>query len=109
MKGMAISAMIVNVKSTRKSFVNTRLAKTLACSLSFFNSFEYIGMKEAFRAPSPNNFLNRFGILIAKKKASDRKPAPKNFAIMTSLIKPRMRLMLVKNANTMDDFFSDIG
>jgi hypothetical protein len=28
---------------------------------------------------------------------------------MTSLIKPRMRLMLVKNANTMDDFFSDIG
>jgi hypothetical protein len=58
------------------------------------------GMKAMLREPSANNLLNRLGILNATKKASELSPAPKNHAMTTSLIKPKIWLTKVAEPTT---------
>ena len=64
------------------------------------------------KEPSAKSLLNRFGILKATKKTSELSPAPKNQAITTSLMKPKMRLNKVDAPTTPAAFvtrvFSDM-
>ena len=58
------------------------------------------GINAALKEPSAKSLLKRFGILNATKKASELNPAPKNQAMTTSLINPKIRLNNVADPTT---------
>ena len=71
------------------------------------------GINATLKEPSAKSLLKRLGILKATKKASEASPAPKNQAITTSLMKPKMRLNKVADPTTPAAFvtrwFSVVG
>jgi len=58
------------------------------------------GIKATLNDPSAKSLLKRFGILNATKNASELSPAPKNQAMTTSLINPKIRLNSVADPTT---------
>ena len=77
------------------------LPSSKASSLPLFVKYSVnTGIKEILRDPSAKSLLKRLGILKATKNASELSPAPKNHAITTSLIKPKMRLSKVAEPTT---------
>jgi hypothetical protein len=76
--------------------LNIKLLDGLSVLLSFVRASEKMGTNAQLKAPSANMLRKKFGILNAAKKASEIRPAPKNFAIKISLAKPNILEIKVK-------------
>ena len=80
------------------SKICTSVTKWRAVFLLFFAiSSSYVGKNTFVNAPSAVIRLKKFGSFRATKKASEAAPAPSTIANNTSLTKPKIRLIAVKN------------
>ena len=90
--------------TTTSSTDNSLMADFAISKASSFPLFMRVsvntGINATLKDPSAKSLLKRFGILKATKNASELNPAPKNQAMTTSLINPKIRLNSVADPTT---------
>ena len=101
MPGIKNSDKIINgitINNKREAIFDVNATPACNPYFSFFSVNK--GINAAEKAPSAKNFLNKFGILKASKKASATAPEPSIEANKISLIKPIILLHNVQKPTT---------
>lgn len=112
---IGINISINNIKIKRKYINIDKIleANSTAKELLSFSSccifLTKIGTKAELKAPSAKIRRKKLGNLKAAKKISESKLTPRNLAIKTSLIKPRILEMEIKNEIVKADFINAIN
>jgi len=85
----------IKIYNKNENMLRAKLTASILSS-SFLIFLTNIGTKAELKAPSANILRKKFGNLNAAKNTSERRLTPINFAINTSLMKPRTLDIAVK-------------